>query len=88
MATYECLVQDGPAKAALLRAAHEHLHLRFQTDEGHLEVHVDAVKDVGHGIPDVTIRGHITCGRYQGRAFIGTYNPTAYKGSLHLENAP
>jgi|RhiMetdeSRZDD1v2_1073273.scaffolds.fasta_scaffold1712042_2 hypothetical protein len=86
MSTYEMLVQDGPGKAELLRAADEHAPSIFETDEGRLEVRVDAVNELGHGIADVAIQGDIVTGAHAGLGFIGTYDPNSHKGCLHLQS--
>ena len=90
MSIYSVGVVTGPSKAALQAAVgnrSEHQHVAFATDEGSFEAHVDACEDLGGNAPGVAIRGHIASGPYQGRSFIGTYDPGTHKGSLNLSTA-
>ena len=91
MSIYSVGVTSGPSKAALQAAvcnSRDHQHVAFVTDEGSFEVHVDACEDLGANAPGVVIRGHIASGPYQGRSFIGTYDPSTHKGGLNLSAAP
>ena len=91
MSIYSVGVTSGPSKAVLQAAvcnSRDHQHVAFVTDEGSFEVHVDACEDLGGNAPGVVIRGHIASGPYQGRSFIGTYDPGTHKGSLNLSAAP
>ena len=91
MSIYSVGVVNGPSKAALQTAvgnSREHQHVAFATDEGSFEAHVDACEDLGGNAPGVVIRGHIASGPYQGRSFIGTYDPGTHTGSLNLSTAP
>ncbi len=91
MSIYSVGVINGPTKAALQAAvsnSREHQHVAFATDEGSFEAHMDACEELGGNAPGVVIRGHIASGPYQGRSFIGTYDPGTHKGSLNLSAAP
>ena len=91
MSIYQVGVVNGPSEAALQAAVgngREHQHVAFATDEGSFEAHIDACEDLGGNAPGVVIRGHIASGPYQGRSFIGTYDPATHKGNLNLAAAP
>jgi len=91
MSIYSVGVINGPSKTALQSAVNnsrEHQHVAFATDEGSFEAHMDACEELGGNAPGVVIRGHIASGPYQGRSFIGTYDPGTHKGSLNLSAAP
>ena len=86
MSIYSVGVINGPSRAALQAAAGPNHHLAFATDEGTFEAHVDACEDLD-GAAGVVISGHVTSGPYEGRSFIGTYDPSTHKGSLNLSAA-
>jgi hypothetical protein len=90
MPIYQVGVINGPSKAALQSAVgnnREHEHVAFATDEVSLEAHLDACEDLGGNAPGVVIRGRVASGPYEGRSFIGTYDPGTHKGSLNLSAA-
>jgi hypothetical protein len=90
MSIYQLGIIKGPPKAALLAAMandREHKHVAFETDEGSFEAHIDGCDDLGGNALGVAIRGHIVSGCYQGRSFIGTYDPDTDKGSLNISFA-
>ena len=91
MSNHEVLVRNGPDKAALQSAVnnkHEHQHVSFDTDEGLIEGHLDAMQVLGGNAVGVVIRGYVTSGPLSGRSFIGTYDADIHKGSLRLGTAP
>jgi hypothetical protein len=77
---------NGPLRAALQVAANQPVW--FDTEEGRIEAHLDACEDLGEKAVGVTIRGCIASGPYQGRSFIGTYDPISHTGSLNLSSSP
>jgi hypothetical protein len=60
----------------------------FDTEEGRIEAHLDACEDLNDREIGVTIRGRIAAGPYEGRSFIGTYDPATHTGSLNLSARP
>lgn len=80
---FELGITNGPLRPAL-RPAAEPQRVWFDTEEGRVEVQVDACEDLTDKTVGVAIRGHIASGPYQGRSFIGTYDPASHTGSLNL----
>jgi hypothetical protein len=90
MSIYQVGVINGPSHAALQAAvrAPDHQYVAFATDEGSFEAQIDACEDLGGNAAGVALRGQVASGPYQGRSFIGTYDPATHKGSLNLASAP
>lgn len=90
MSIYQLGIIKGPPRAVLLAAmgnAREHKQVAFDTDEGSFEAQIDGCDDLGGNAPGVAVRGRIVSGSYQGRSFIGTYDPETKKGSLNISFA-
>ena len=87
MSIFELSITDGPRRAALRTAANSQ-PVWFNTEEGRIKAHLDACEDLSDKTVGVSIRGYIASGPYQGRSFIGTYDPTSHTGSLNLSSSP
>jgi hypothetical protein len=87
MSIFELGITNGPLRAAL-KASAEPQRVWFDTEEGRVEAHLDACEELSDKSIGVTIRGHIASGPYQGRSFIGTYDPRNHKGTLNLTGSP
>ena len=80
-------VRDGPDKADLLRAVtnpDRHIHVIFQTADGPLEAHVDAIEEGGEDGLTFGVRGHLTSGNLRGAQFAGEYDSASRSGRLRL----
>jgi hypothetical protein len=44
-------------------------------------------EDLGDKAVEVTIRGHIAAWPYEGRSFIGTYDPASHTGSVNFRQS-
>jgi hypothetical protein len=83
-------VRNGPDKADLLRAVanpDQHLHVAFDTPEGLVEAHIDAVEEGGDDGLTFSLRGHLTSGNLRGALFSGVYDGTSGTGRLLLKRA-
>jgi hypothetical protein len=86
MSIYMLGVIDGPSLAAL-QGSISRAHVSFDTDEGRFEAHIH-VCDMLPDDAGVAVQGNITSGPYEGRSFVGTYDPHTHKGRLNLAAAP
>ena len=80
-------VRDGPDKADLLRAVtnpDQHIHVMFQTADGPVEAHVDAIEEEGEDGLTFGVRGHLTSGNLRGAEFAGKYDSSSRSGRLRL----
>jgi hypothetical protein len=80
-------VRDGPDKADLLRAVtnpDQHIHVIFQTADGPVEAHVDAIEEGGEDGLTFGVRGHLTSGNLRGAQFSGEYDSASRSGRLRL----
>jgi hypothetical protein len=80
-------VRDGPDKADLLRAVtnpDQHIHVVFQTADGPVEAHVDAIEEGGADGLTFGVRGHLTSGNLRGAEFAGEYDSASRSGRLRL----
>jgi hypothetical protein len=85
--TDEVHVSGGPDKADLLRAVtnpDQHIHVIFQTADGPVEAHVDAIEEGGEDGLTFAVRGHLTSGNLRGAAFAGEYDSASRSGRLRL----
>jgi hypothetical protein len=90
MPSNELDVSNGPDKADLLRAVtnpDQHLHVRFETADGPVEAHIDAIEEGGDDGLTFSLRGHLTSGNLRGAVFSGLYDSTNRTGRLVLKRA-
>ena len=83
----EIQVSNGPDKADLLRAVtnpDRHLHVIFDTADGPVEAHVDAIEEGGEDGLRFAVRGHLTSGTLRGAQFAGEYDSASRSGRLKL----
>ena len=83
----EIQVSNGPDKADLLRAVtnpDRHLHVIFDTADGPVEAHVDAIEEGGEDGLRFAVRGHLTSGILRGAQFAGEYDSASRSGRLKL----
>jgi hypothetical protein len=83
----EIHVSDGPDKADLLRAVtnpDQHIHVVFQTADGPVEAHVDAIEEGGEDGLTFGVRGHLTSGNLRGAEFARKYDSASRSGRLRL----
>jgi hypothetical protein len=90
MNTSELHVSNGPDKSDLLRAVtnpDEHLHVPFDTAQGLVEAHIDAIEESGIDGLAFALRGHLTSGNLRGAVFSGIYDTSTRSGRLVLQRA-
>jgi hypothetical protein len=87
MSDFELRITNGPLRPAL-KASAKPQRVWFDTEKGRVETHLDACEDLSDKAVGVTIRGHIASGPYQGRSFVGTYDPKSHMGTLNLSGSP
>ena len=90
MASNDLSVSNGPDKADLLRAVANpdaHLHVAFDTADGLVEAHIDAIEEGGNDGLTFSLRGHLTSGNLRGALFSGLYDSASRTGRLVLKRA-
>jgi hypothetical protein len=90
MSASEILVQDGPGKEELLRAAADpgpDQHVTFQTPGEPLEAHIDGIDEEGLDGLRFALRGRLKSPNFSGAFFAGVYDAGTRTGRLRLQAA-